>query len=66
VSAFVADRELARPYAGWWSCPDCAFRRHYATDAGALTGAARHMKDAHRVRVVLAARHHGGLLGGGR
>lgn len=47
--------DMAFPRAGWWACPDCRFRRFYATDGGALAGAAQHMLAAHRARLWLLA-----------
>jgi len=58
--------QLARPRSGWWSCPHCPHRREYATDQGALAGAAAHLLHVHRVRLTLPIRHHGNLFGGGR
>lgn len=52
--------------AGPWSCPRCPFSRTYATDQGALQGAAKHLLEAHRVRLMIEPRSHGGLYGGGR
>lgn len=61
-----ADLDMRNPLAGWWSCPLCAFRREYGTDQGAFAGAAKHLLHEHRIRLTLATRSHGGLLGGGR
>jgi len=64
VSEPVRDREIDRPRAGWWRCIECLFRRYFATDKGALSGAARHMKERHGVRVTLPTRHHPGMVHG--
>lgn len=50
------------PRAGVWSCHVCGFRRVYATDRGALQGAAQHLMEAHRVRLKIRERHHGGMV----
>ena len=54
--------------AGWWACrhPGCAFRRFFATREGAIQGAAKHLREEHLVRLMLPARHHGGMVHGGR
>lgn len=52
--------------AGLWSCPRCPFQREYATEQGALQGAAKHLLEAHKVRLMIEPRSHGGLYGGGR
>ena len=62
----MSDPLIIHLYAGWWSCPECQFRRYYETDRGAFNGAARHMKDRHALRLTLPRRHHGGLYGAGR
>lgn len=58
--------QLQMPKAGEFRCALCSFVRTFGTDKGALDGAAKHMLEAHRVRLTLPVRSHGGLYGGER
>jgi hypothetical protein len=51
---------------GSWGCPHCSFIRTYGTYEGAVSGAAAHLLERHRIRLKIAPRHHGGMVGGGR